>query len=44
LATPPGQARINGKPARWRNALPELLITERPATILISRSGDAKQP
>jgi hypothetical protein len=44
LTTPPGQARINGKPARWRNALPELLITERPATILISRSGDAKQP
>jgi hypothetical protein len=44
LATPPGQARINGKPARWRNALPELLITKRPATIVISRSGDAKQP
>jgi hypothetical protein len=34
-ATPPGATRINGKPARWRGT--ELLITERPATILIAK-------
>ncbi len=41
---PPGQAQINGKPARWRGTEPELLITERPATIVISRSGGPKKP
>jgi len=40
----PGQAQINGKPARWRGTAPELLITERPVTIVISRSGDPKKP
>ena len=44
LTTPPGHARINGTPARWRGADPELLITERPATIVIARSGDPKHP
>jgi hypothetical protein len=44
LATPPGPARINGKPARWHGTPPELSITERPATITLSRSGDSKQP
>jgi hypothetical protein len=44
LTTPPGNAQINGKPAPWRGAEPELVITERPATILLSRSGDANQP
>jgi len=35
LATPPGAARINGKPAPWtRN---ELVISERPATIVIAK-------
>ncbi|MBC7975275.1 MAG: hypothetical protein H7138_09840, partial [Myxococcales bacterium] len=33
--TPPGTTRINGKPAAWRGA--ELLITERPATIVIAK-------
>jgi len=41
---PPGSARINGRPARWRGSAPELLLTERPVTIVISRSGDSKQP
>ena len=40
----PGRALINGKPAPWRGTAPELLITERPATIVISRSGDPNKP
>jgi hypothetical protein len=44
LTTPPGAARINGKPVRWRGAAPELSITERPATIVLSRSGDPRHP
>jgi hypothetical protein len=42
LATPPGTARINGTPARWRGAAPELSITARPATVVLLRSGDPK--
>jgi len=42
LTTPPGPARINGTPARWRGADPELSITQRPATVVIARSGDPK--
>jgi F5/8 type C domain-containing protein len=42
LPTPPGAAQINGTPARWRGATPELSITTRPATIVLSRSGDVK--
>jgi len=34
-STPPGATRINGKPATWRGT--ELLITERPATIVIAK-------
>jgi hypothetical protein len=44
LPTPPGAARINGKPARWRGTAPELSITERPATITLSRSGEPRHP
>jgi hypothetical protein len=44
LATPPGKAQINGKPASWRGAAPELLIPVRPSTIVLSRSGDSRQP
>jgi hypothetical protein len=44
LPTPPGAARINGQPARWRGAAPELSITERPATITLSRSGEPRHP
>ncbi|HET7502647.1 MAG TPA: hypothetical protein VFK02_16615 [Kofleriaceae bacterium] len=41
-ATPPGAARVNDKPARWRGDPPELPITQRPATIVLSRSGDPR--
>jgi hypothetical protein len=44
LPTPPGAVRINGKPARWRGTAPELSITERPATVVLSRSGDPRYP
>jgi hypothetical protein len=35
LASSPGATKINGKPASWRGT--ELLITERPATIVIAK-------
>jgi len=38
LATPPGAAQVNGKPARWQGDAPALHITERPATIVVARS------
>jgi hypothetical protein len=44
LATPPGPARINGQPAAWRGTPPELVIPQRPATIVLTRSGDSTQP
>jgi hypothetical protein len=42
LPGPPGAAVINGKPAAWHGR--ELVITERPATIVVSRSPDLKDP
>ncbi len=44
LDGPPGATQINHRPARWRGAPPELLISERPATIVISRAGDSTPP
>jgi hypothetical protein len=39
LSSPPGPTRIDGRAASWRGDPPELVITHRPATILISRTG-----
>ncbi|HWU86268.1 MAG TPA: hypothetical protein VN253_03300, partial [Kofleriaceae bacterium] len=39
LPTPPGPARLDGRPVRWRGDPPELSISHRPATLLISRTG-----
>jgi hypothetical protein len=39
LSSPLGPARIDGRAARWRGDPPEIVITQRPATILISRTG-----
>jgi F5/8 type C domain len=36
LAATPGPTRIDGRPARWRGDPPELVISQRPATIVIS--------
>jgi hypothetical protein len=45
---PPGSTRIDGAPARWRDATagqpPELLIDHRPATIVIARPGASRRP
>jgi len=35
----PGPTRLDGLPARWRGEPPELAISQRPATIVISRTG-----
>ncbi len=32
-------SQLDGRPARWRGAPPELVISRRPATILIPRTG-----
>jgi hypothetical protein len=39
LATPPGAALLDGRPARWRGDPPELHVPRRPATLVLSRSG-----
>jgi hypothetical protein len=39
LATPPGPTQLDGRPARWRGDPPELLISQRPATLVITRTG-----
>jgi hypothetical protein len=36
LQAPPGPTRLDGRPARWRGDPPELVISQRPATIVIS--------
>jgi hypothetical protein len=44
LAGPPGEARLDGRPARWRGDPPELVISHRPATIVLSRTGAPEPP
>ena len=44
LATAPGRASINGKPARWRGSAPELAISERPASVVIERNEGVNKP
>jgi hypothetical protein len=39
FAGPPGAARVDGRPARWRGDPPELVISWRPATLVLSRTG-----